>query len=281
MRKKGLIIVVLAACAACVLFLVYPFIFSARPSITFFPENGGVHYQAAATGLELDPATGTINWTVGSEIDHRAYLMQDFSLLYKNNRLIAMINHWERNATTLWQKKQFQASPGCYQSLSVHEAEIHSGGRIYGKTELSEDQLFIGWDQAHFVSFKAAASKKETELSSQYKNRIAFTRAELLRKASKKYGFNPGAYQIFPLFELTPSSVRTLFPFNRDKAWRITVQLWEGIYKTFLQGIETSSGRYEPAVGSSMPLLLIAGDHLLIVIETSRGDVVLLKQVFN
>lgn len=281
MRKKRMFIILLAACTACVLSFVYPFIFSVRPSITFFPEGGGVHYQTAATGLELIPEAAAINWTVESAVDHRAYLMQDFSLLYKNNRLIAMINHWARNETGLRQEKRLQASPGFYQGLSIHEAEVHSGNHIYGKAELSQDQLFVGRSRTHFVSFKTAAAKKEKELSARYKNQIALARAELLRRAADKYGFNPAVYRIFPLSELTPASVGTLFPFSPDKARRITVQLWEGIYKTFLQGFETSPGRFEPAAGSSMPLLLIAGDHLLIVIETSRGDIVLLKQVFN
>lgn len=280
MRKKWSIITLLAACSAIALFIIYPFVLSVRPSITYFPEDGGVRYLTAATGLESAPEAGLLNWTVQSETDRRAYLLQDFSLLYKNNRLIAIINHWKRNETSLWERKQQAASPGLFQSLSVHEAEIHSYDHIYGKVELSEDQLFIEKSGGHFISFVTAKTEQELHLADQYRYQIAFAHAELLRKASEKYGFNPADYRIFPLSGLTSASVGTLFPFDPIKARRITGQLWEGIYKTFLRGIETSQGQYEPATGSSMPLLLISQNDLLIIIETSRNHIALLKQTF-
>ncbi|RYL91605.1 hypothetical protein EWI07_10920 [Sporolactobacillus sp. THM7-4] len=283
MKKKQFFVLLplFAALTAVVLFAFHYFYMAARQSITYFPEDMNSHYTTASTRLYLSPDGNMLNWLVRSRISHRSYLRQDFSLLYKNNRLFTMINYWRRGEVELFQKKVFKTEPGYFQSLSLHHSELHYGETILGKDASSEDHLIVQGQQEHFTSFKTAESLEEKEWLDQYNDKIADERSGVIRKAVAAYGIRLSDYQVFSLADLVTAPGRVLSSFNKKTARRITSQLWEGIYKTFLRGIQTSSGRVESAQGSRMPILLVAGDHLLIIIETEDHQIALLKQSFQ
>ncbi|WP_100488609.1 hypothetical protein [Sporolactobacillus pectinivorans] len=283
MRRKIIYLLTLSIIGGIALFLLNagPNFFGARPVITYFPDNGAIVYQKTETHLNFIDTNSQLEWTVQSKINRQAYLIQDFSLLYRNNRLIATINHWKRNEQSLSETRQLEAQPGFYQSLSVHQAELHIDNQIYGKEELSADQLFIWNNSGKLDSFKEPRSAGEKEVFSNAQKKWANSQSGLLERAASQYGFNLAGYQIVPLNQLTASSYNQIFPFSREKAQRITGQLWEGVYKAIIRGLQTPQGTIEPAAGSRLPILLVGSNHLLIVIETEDKQIVLLKQLFD
>ncbi|TGA99611.1 hypothetical protein E4665_04640 [Sporolactobacillus shoreae] len=283
MRRRIIYILILTIISFAAVFLLQTksAFFGSRPVITYFPDNGSIIYKKAWTRLNPGNRNKQLEWTVHSEINRPAYFMQDFSLLYANGRLIATINYWKRNERSLSESRQLNALPGFYQSLSVHQAEVHVNDQIFGKEVLSSDQLYLWKNGGKLAAFKEARTAAEEEITASYQDRLVKSQSDLLKRTASKYGFNLNGYRIVPLNELTESSFNQIFPFSREKAMRITGQLWEGIYKAVVNGLQTPQGTFEAAAGSRIPVLLIGEDHLLIVIETADKQIILLKQLFH
>jgi hypothetical protein len=261
--------------------LILPVLLQVQPSITYFPEHARLRYIAAETKLRAIPQDKLLKWSVSSQTVEKNDLMQDFSLLYRNNRLVSIINYWQKNVRELSATKEMPLSSGHYVGLTVHQAELHIGQSIYGKEILSQDFLIVTPKNGTFSAFREPTTSEQVNLISRYTQETEAERTTLLRNASKKYGFQLSDYRVVPLDELTAESFQHIFPFGEKKAERITGQLWEGLYKTYVKGIQLTPEQGEPAFGSSMPLLLIAPDHMLIVIETARQQIVLLRQNFS
>ncbi|WP_353948001.1 hypothetical protein ABNN70_12705 [Sporolactobacillus sp. Y61] len=252
--------------------------FQDRPAITYFPATGSITFNQAETRLKQE--NNRVNWSVGSSVNRRVYLLQDFSILYKNNRLIAIINHWERNRISLFKSRSVKIDPGFYESLSMHQAEVHEDDLIYGKITRSADRIYAGQIGGKLYTFKQARSKREIKLRQSYHNKINKEQSDLLAEAVKQYGIAREKYHVFPLSELFSKSSDEVFPSSGEGAQRISGQLMEGIYTTMVRGIQTPDGRLQSPVGSLMPLLLIGPDHLLVVIQTSNYQIALLRQQF-
>lgn len=271
----------IAAGAAIFVLLILPFFLQVQPSITYFPEHARLHYTAAETKLSAIPQDKLLKWSVSSQTVEKNDLMQDFSLLFRNNRLVSIINHWQKNVSELSATKEMPLSSGYYVGLTVHQAELHIGQSIYGKEILSQDFLIVTPKNGSYSAFREPTTSEQVKQISHYAQKTEAERSALLRKASEKYGFQLTDYRVVPLDELTAESFQRIFPFGEKKAERITGQLWEGIYKTYVKGIQLTPEQGEPALGSSMPLLLIAPDHMLIVIETAEQQILLLRQNFS
>ncbi|WP_010632186.1 hypothetical protein [Sporolactobacillus vineae] len=254
--------------------------FGSRPAITWFPESEQIVFEKAETRLRDLPDSDQIEWTVDSQLQNSVYLIQHFSLLYKNNRLVGMINHWKNNEQSLSDRRTPEAVPGFYQSLTVHQGELHSDDKIFGKEILSESRLFLYQDGEIRHAFTVPKDIREKKMWAGYMKGQKERQKQLIFQAQKIARFNPADYRIVPLSELTEQSISQLFPFGKVKAERITGRLWEGIYRMIVGGIETQQGRTVPAAGSTMPLLLIGKDHLLLIVETADHQIVLLKQLF-
>jgi hypothetical protein len=243
-----------------------------RQAITWFPDNKQIIFTKAETRLNAVPQSRQMNWAVDSELREKVYLVQQFSMLYQNNRLIGTINHWKRNEQSLTDLRTLTAVPGFYQSLTVHQGELHSDEKIFGKEILSEDQLFLYQEGAVLQAVSRPTGSYLKQLNEQQKH--------LISQAQKQYHFLTDNYRVLPLSELTEKNMDQLFPFGADKAQRIAGRLWEGIYRMMVRGIETPQGFTIPAAGSSMPILLVGNDHLLVIIEAADHQIALLKQQF-
>lgn len=282
MLSKRILLLCSAVTCLILLFLAAPRLpfLKTRPAITYFPENGNITYKRANTLLQLSGRTGNLEWRVQSEINRRVYLMQDYSLLYRNNRLIAMINHWESGTHALLETRKLPYQPGYYESMTAHQAEVHQDEHIYGRIKLSGDQLYIRKISGHIESFKMPGNGEQKQAADLYQKEISREQMRIVEKAAEEYGIARSAYRIVPLSALDETSADDLFSFALPQARRITGQLWEGLYKALTAGIQTPDGQVHPSGGSSMPMLFIGADHLLVAIETSSGKMALLKQSY-
>lgn len=251
-----------------------------RPAITWFPESKQIVFDKAETRLHDLPASGQIEWTVDSSLREKVYLLQNFSLLYRNNRLIGTMNHWKNNERSLSDLRTVAAAPGFYQSLSVHQGELHKDDKIFGKEILSGDRLFVFQDGETQHAFTDPGNDREKKIMAEYLQKQKEQQALLIHQAQKLAHFISEDYRIVPLSDVTGQNILDLFPFDRVKAERITGRLWEGIYRMAVRGIETQQGTTVPAAGSTMPLLLIGNNHMLVIVETADHQIVLLKQMF-
>lgn len=251
-----------------------------HPAITYFPENEPIVFKDYGTTLQLTDGGTSFDWFIHSSLYQTAYLMQNFSLLYKNNRLIEINNQWKKDTNRIADRRSVHANFGYYQSVTVHQAEVHRGETISGKEVSSYAQLFV----ASLNGRRAGFQQGRTEAEKQIERKIVTTynrqQKELLMRAAKQYGFQPEAYKIISLADLASTAPKILFPSRPDTASRITGQLWEGIYKIILSGFQMGENQYEPVIGSSLPLLLIGKDHMLVLTESAGGRIVLLKQLF-
>jgi hypothetical protein len=251
-----------------------------RPAITWFPESGQIVFQKAETRLRYLPESNRIEWAVDSKLQGSVYLIQNFSLLYKDYRLVGTINHWKNREQSLSDRRTSAAVPSLYQGLTVHQGELHSDEKIFGKEVLSQSRLFLYQDGQIRRAFTAPKNIREKKMWEDEMKNQREQQKRLILQAQKIARFNPDDYRIAPLSELTEQTIGQLFPFSKVKAERISGQLWEGIYRMMVRGIETQQGRTVSAAGSTMPLLLIGKDHLLVIIETADHQLVMLKQQF-
>lgn len=252
-----------------------------EPAVRYFPEDEQSTYLTASTRLELTDDGRELVWTVHSQFDRRPFLLQSFSLLYKNDRLFAMLNYWDQNINRFSQIKSFRAETGFYQALSIHHAELHKNESIFGKDKISKDTLLVDTGGKKPTKVPDPDNAQEKKVMNHYLDHITRERTRILRTAKTKYHLDLSHYRIMPLTELS-DSYNDLHPFFNEKtARKIVSQLWEGLYSIYLSGIQVTPDRNEPAAGSSMPILLISGDHMLIIVETRSGHLALLRQNFS
>jgi hypothetical protein len=279
--KKVQFLTLLIAAVTIFTLFIFPHLLMDRPTITYFPENPRIRYVKAETNLNIQPEDKIMRLHVSSQTNETNDLMQDFSLLYRNNRLVSILNRWQKNTRQLSSSKELELSSGFYTALSVHQAERHIDQSIYGKEQLSQDFLMVVPSNGSFRAFREPKSTVEANQLSNYTRELDTSRRELLRKAAERYEFRLSDYRVVPLDALTGESVSRIFPFEEKKSERITGQLWEGLYKNYVRGIQLTQGQHVQALGSTMPLLLIAQDHMLIIIETATRQIVLLRQNFS
>ncbi|MCQ2008411.1 MAG: hypothetical protein ABF629_08310 [Sporolactobacillus sp.] len=279
--KKVQILTLLITAAAVFSLLVFPFLLLDRPTITYFPDNPRISFVTAATHLEFIPENQLLRMRTASETKERNDLMQDFSLLYRNNQLVAIVNRWQKNVRQLSSSKELDMLPGFYVGLTVHQAEQHIDQSIFGKEQLSQDYLMAIKTNGSFHLYREPRTPEEANRLSKYTRELGVSREQMLRRAAAQYGFQVSDYRVIPLDALTGDSLTHIFPFGKEKAERITGQLWEGLYKNYVRGIQLTQTQAESPLGSTMPLLLVAQDHMLIIFETANQQIMLLKQNFS
>ncbi|MFT8317512.1 MAG: hypothetical protein ABF651_04450 [Sporolactobacillus sp.] len=255
---------------------------TASPTITYFPEAEPSLKLSGKTQIHLHPQAQALTWRIQSHSASPVYLLQNFSLLYRNNQLIAINNVWKQQVRSLLTVKHLQAEAGYFQGLSVHQAEEHNGEKVRGREVFSSDQLFVMKKGDRWFAFSDQHwTSAEKYYAGQLTSEINQQQAALTQKAAKIYGFNPSDYKMVLLSDLNETNADRFFPGSPADSRRIAGQLWEGLYKTMVRGFDMGEAQYEPVKGSSLPILLIGRDHLLVVIESSAQRVIVLKQEFR
>lgn len=254
---------------------------SEQPTITYFPENQTPIFKNYGTKLHLEATTDKLNWTTYSTLLRPVYLVQNFSLLYHNNRLAEVSNVWQNGSLHLSAQKIIDADSGYYQAITIHQAEMHQQESISGKEATSSAQLFVHAKQNSFRAFNTPVTDDEKHFAATTLSRLNQQQRTLLERAEKQYAIQVPRYKLLTLADLADTPAQAVFPSNPQDAERISGQLWEGLYKTVVNGFQMGENQYELASGSTLPLLLVGSDHLLIVIEAASGHIIVLKQQFS
>lgn len=249
-----------------------------QPAITYFPDNHAPIFKSYGTRLDLEPTTDKLNWTTYSTLLRPVYLLQNFSLLYHNNRLTEVSNVWKNGAIHLTAQKIINADSGYFQAITVHQAEMHQHEAIYGKEVASSAQLFVHANQNGFHAFSTPATDDEKRFAAAMLYHLNHQQRALLERAARQYTIQLPRYKLLTLADLADTPAEDVFSSDPQGAERISGQLWEGLYKAVVNGFQMGENQYEPAIGSTLPLLLIGNDHVLIVTEAASDHIIVLKQ---
>ena len=258
----------------------------AKESITYFPIDPTVTFPKATTSLTYSKQRFdeySILWETNSSINKRAYLRQDMSLLYANGKLISLMGEWKQNTLELSEKKTVvERESNLLQAISFHYAEIHDGTeRIFSSQKISADNLYVINSKFENtpISFHTPINPDEEKwaktLDKQTLDYVTYSYHQVL----KKFHISPENYHTKRLLtDLLPYNNQALPRFSKEQSAKIIGQLTEGLYKNYFLGIMKESGTIVDPIGSSIPVLLINDNHLLILFTTKDGDPIVLRQ---
>jgi len=255
-------------------------------SIIFFPIDPNVKFSQATTTLSLHPnkinGQYVLGWNVSSNLDRKAYLRQDISLLFANGRLKGIASKWKENSQIIVQEKDIELKDSqLFQAISFHHGEIHENSSIKSSQKMSGDQIFVV-DSAHhpLASFRTAKTSWEKEwekvLTKTTNEFVAYKTNQLINH----YSIQTSKYHRYYLSDLINYNEKPFPGISIDKTKKIVGNLWEGLYKNYFLGIKKSDGTIVSPIGSTMPAVLISKDfsHLKVLFETKDGTKMLLVQ---
>lgn len=258
-----------------------------QESIIYFPIDPKVSFQTAYTSLKLlnKPQNNqyTLKWDISSSLDKEAYLRQDVGLLFSNGKLVDGVGKWIENSKGLKQEKNiFSQGSAYFQGLTFHHAELHEkGDKIFSAQAMSGDQLYvIHTPFTPLSSFRTANSIAEKEWKERLDQKTSTLLENSWEKGIKKYSINLNQYHAYPLTQFYLGTNHVVPGFSQEKSKMILGRLWEGLYKNYFLGIKKADGTMESPIGSTLPLILLSKDktHLLVLIETAKGDSIILRQ---
>lgn len=100
-----------------------------------------------------------------------------------------------------------------------------------------------------------------------------------LSSSIKKFHISPEQYHTkLLLTDLINYNDAPLPNFSKEQSAKIIGQLTEGLYKNYFLGVIKEDGTIADPIGSSIPVLLINDNHLLILFTTVDGESIVLRQ---
>lgn len=273
-----------------ILLLVIFYIFQqkqiAKESITYFPIDYSVSFPKAETKIVLENQKNnqySVLFETSSHINKQAYLRQNMSLLYANGKLVSSMGGWKQNVMELSETKTVvEKESSLFEAISFHYAEIHDDNdNIFSSQKISHDQLYVinsKYDQ-NPIAFKTPEDSPEIEWKKVLDTQINNTQNFYYHEALKKYNINEKEYfLILGLTDLKDYN-DTPFPnYTKEQSDKIIGQLTEGLYKNYFLGILKNDGTMVDPIGSTIPIILIGSDHLLVLFTTADGDAIMLRQ---
>jgi hypothetical protein len=258
----------------------------AKESITYFPIDPTVTFPKANTTLTFSKKRFdeySILWQSNSSINKRAYLRQDMSLLYANGKLISTMGEWKQHTLELSEEKTVvERESNFFQAITFHYAEIHdTSERIFSSQKISADYLYVINSKFENtpLSFHNPNNLVEKDWATMMdKEALDFVNYSF-RQGLKKFHISAEQYDTKLLLTDLPKYNDTPLPsFSKEQSAKIIGQLTEGLYKNYFLGIIKEDGTIVDPIGSSIPVLLINDDHLLIVFTTEDGEPIILRQ---
>jgi len=258
----------------------------AKESITYFPIDPSVSFPKAATSIQLQKQrydAYSIEWETTSNLNKRAYLRQNMSLLYANGKLVSKMGEWKQNTMELSEKKTVvEKESKKFEAISFHYAEIHDKDEhIFSSQKITKDFLYVVNSQYDHQAkaFRNAETEDEQAweklLDSQTKEYLHYYFNQSIKK-------NQLALKQYPLRLLLTDfekfNEEPLKGFTQKQTAKIIGQLMEGLYKNYFLGIRTINGNIVDPIGSTIPIILIGKDHLLVAFTTKDGESVILRQ---
>ncbi|UOQ93736.1 hypothetical protein MUO14_01685 [Halobacillus shinanisalinarum] len=246
--------------------------------IKYFPIDDSHYFTEAATTLTTsdDEDNDEIKWEIASSSNDSMYLRQDVSLLYVNGRLKGVVNKWKENAQHIEKQTILQGEDSKkYEAISFHHGEIHGkNDEIKSIQTTTTDTLYI-IDSPHSkkTAFHKAQSTEEKEWTGKLDHAIDQQLEAQWDELIHHYQIPREKYIHIPLTELTDFSKEDPFPGTTGAEFeRILGQLWEGLYKNYVLGIEDSQSKHP--IQSYIPLILLDknGKHLIVLYEDDAGE---------
>ncbi|WP_312092197.1 hypothetical protein [Niallia sp.] len=258
----------------------------AKESITYFPIDPTVTFPKANTTLTFSKKRFdeySILWESNSSINKRAYLRQDMSFLYANGKLISTMGEWKQNTLELSEEKTVVERESNYlQAITFHYAEIHdTSERIFSSQKISADNLYVinskfeNTPLSFHIPNNLVEKDWATTLDKQTRDYIEYSYRQVL----KKFHISEEQYDTkLLLTELTQYNDSPLPSFSKEQSAKIIGQLTEGLYKNYFLGIIKEDGTIADPIGSSIPVLLVNNNHLLVLFTTKDGEPIVLRQ---
>ncbi|WKB36937.1 hypothetical protein QS257_09015 [Terrilactibacillus sp. S3-3] len=133
-KKKTFFFILVLACLLAFFLFYFEKNQRLQESMTNYPDDSKLHYQSAETRLSMLPRPARFNWQVESAVNKKVYLRQDLSLLYRNNRLYAIMNHWQTQSRLLGKKKKnFYRPPVYMKRCPFIMRRVAAAVRFWGK----------------------------------------------------------------------------------------------------------------------------------------------------
>lgn len=258
----------------------------AKESITYFPIDPTVSFPKAETSIQLQKQRYdeySIEWETTSNLNKRAYLRQNMSLLYANGKLVSKMGEWKQNTMELSEKKTVvEKESKKFEAISFHYAEIHDKQEhIFSSQKITNDFLYVVNSKYNnqAKAFRIPEDQDETEwkklLDSETKEYISYYFNQSIKN-------NQLSLEQYPLQLLLTDfqkfNEEPLKGFTKKQTAKIIGQLMEGLYKNYFLGIRTANGDIIDPIGSTVPIILISKDHLLVEFTTQDGESIILRQ---
>ena len=255
-------------------------------SFTYFPEDENAFFLSAETSLTLMKKNSNgylLLWRIGSILDRKAYLRQDISFLFSNGKLLDKTGEsWKQQVDKISLEKKINHKESAdFKAISFHHAEIHSDDQISSVQRITHDELYVldsNFSPLH--SFRQPVTKEEKAWKTVLDKLTQQRLQHALQKAKSSYSIHDHLYTTYLLTDMYLFADSPLPGFSEKQTQAIVGRLWEGLYKNYFLGIKKKDGTIADALGSTIPLILLAKDrsHLLVISELENNDVMILKQ---
>jgi hypothetical protein len=252
---------------------------SVKESVIYFPLDEDTSFKDAATLVTLLGKNGddeyTVNWKIYSDVGKEVYLREDIGFLFADGKLLDKASKWEEGSQKLFQSnKVAEEDSSHFKAISFHHAEIHYENEVIKSSQkMSSDHLYvIDSPKQQLESFKEATTKNEKE----WKNILDHATTQQLKYSWSKllnyYGIPKNKYTAIPLTQLPSYNDKRLPGMTMDESKKAVGRLWEGLYKNYFLGLKKQDGTTVSPIGSTVPLILISDNHLVVLIESRNGE---------
>ncbi|WP_456278287.1 hypothetical protein [Bacillus sp. AK128] len=258
-----------------------------RESLTYFPIDPSLAFLTAETKLTLlnekDDDEYTVEWEAVSETDKEVYLRQDISFLYVDGVLTETLSDWKEEVALMEKDKKIKGEDSSLlQTISLHHAEVHlQDDQIKSAQKMTGDYLYvIDSSFTPLESFRTPENKEQEEWKKILEHVIAQHLQYSWNELIKHFEINREQYHEFTILELLKFNEEALPGLDEQSSQKVVGQLWEGLYKNYLLGIQLSPNETISPIGSKLPLILLSKDltHIYVLIEGKNGEKIKLVQ---
>ncbi|GAE33460.1 hypothetical protein [Halalkalibacter akibai] len=261
-----------------------------RDALIFFPIDPNATFEEASSRIDFqtmeDEDEYTLDWTVSSVLNQKAYLRQDVSLLFEDGYLKDTLSTWKENTTTIEMEKDVKSDDsGHYRVVTFHHAELHyPNDEIKSAQKISFDQLYvIDSPLSPLHAFRTPETEEEKE-SKRILDYILTQQQNYDWDALFTYYNLPKEeYLRVPLTDLVLYEETPLPGLTPEKHAQFLGGLWEGLYKNYVLGITKQDGTTVSPIGSTVPVILVpnSADHFFVLFRTEDGEPVQLLQTIQ
>lgn len=236
-------------------------LYGEKTDLTFLSEGKKDDYQVA--------------WSIQSNIEEPVFLRQDLSLLFIDGILKGILNQWKEDADKLQQETIFSGENSSHlEAISFHHGEIHYPDESIKSTQkMTYDELYVIEEADKSVAtFKEPVTPSEIE----WKKNLDRSQNKKLtthwQQLMDHFQIDKNNYVEIPLVDLHYYEKEPFPNLTLSQTQQVIGQLWEGLYRHYLLGIQTKNEAENP-LNTFMPLILVheKGDHLIVLYEDASG----------